>query len=175
MTNYQSRGYRYYVCAAHRQRGACENTRFHRMDRIESAVEDLVLGLLRDPDTFRKRIEEQAETMRRSLRSGESVARALRKELDALDERENNLVNAIASLDLGTRMREKFRDELDRIQDEWEKVQARLEEVSDTEEQVRRLQDTPHGRGISGRSPPPHRPDDDDKGVRDRPGRAHGR
>ena len=143
MTGYQSQGNRYYVCQVHRQRGACENTRFHRIDHVEGVVEDFVLGLLRDPEKFRKRVEEQAEIMRRSLRSGESIARALRRELDMLDERENNLVDAIASLELGTRLTEKFRDELGRIEDEREDVQNRLEEVSDTEEQARKLREIP--------------------------------
>lgn len=144
MTNYYSRGNRYYVCAAHRERNnACENTRFHRMDHIEATVEQFVLGLLRDPQTFRERVEEQAEAMRRELGSGERVARAFRKELDELDKREDNLVEAIGSLGLSTRLMEKFREELERIQDEREDVLARLEEVSDVEEQARKLREIP--------------------------------
>ncbi len=143
MTTYQSRGNRYYACRVHRQRGACENTRFHRMDHVEATVERFVLGLLRDPETFRERVEEQAEAMRRELRSGESTARALRKELDGLDRREDNLVEAIASLGLSTRLTEKFQEELDRIQDERENVRGRLEGVSDVEEQARKLREIP--------------------------------
>lgn len=53
-------------------------------------------------------------------------------------------MDAIASLGLeNTRVHEKFRDELDRIQEERERVQERLEEVSDTEEQARRLREIP--------------------------------
>jgi len=143
MTSYQSRGNRYYVCWAHRQRGACENTRFHRTDHAEGTVERFVLGLIQDPETFRGRVEEQAEAMRRSLRAGENTARALRKELDELDKREDNILEAIASLGLGTRLTEKFREELEHIQGEREDVHARLEEVSDVEEQARKLREIP--------------------------------
>ena len=114
------------------------------MDRIEATVERFVLDLAHNPETFRERVNMQAEAMRRELRSGESVARALRKELSVLDERENNLVEAIAAGTLaGTHLTGKLREELDRIQEKREDIAARLEEVSDVEEQAARLREIP--------------------------------
>ncbi len=99
-----------------------------------------MLGLLQNPQTVRERVEEQAQAMQRSLGSGESNVRALRKELGALNDKENNLVDAIAS---GTRLTEKLQEKLDYIQGERENVLARLEEVSDVEEQARKLRELP--------------------------------
>ncbi len=84
--------------------------------------------------------------MRRSLtRSGvESQERALRKELQGLDERENNLVDAIARLGLGdARLTGRFREELDRIQEDRQSVEALLSELPDVQEQARRLREIP--------------------------------
>lgn len=141
----------------------------------EATVERFVLGLLRDPQTFRERVEEQAEAMRRELGSGERVARALRKELNELVKREDNLVEAIGSLGLGTRLTQKFREELERIQEERGNALARLEEVSDVEEQARKSREIPRlvEEGVSARAAGPRRGHrNPDPRVRDPPRRA---
>jgi len=140
MTNIQSDGRRYYVCSQHRKRGRCQHVRFHRLGETEERVERFVLGLLRDPETLREKVEEQAERERRVLQNTDREARRLCSRLAKLETMEKAYSKQEAE---GLVSSDTLRANLDDLDQERTDLERRLAELADSERRLRELEALP--------------------------------
>ena len=140
MTNIQSDGRRYYVCSQHRKRGRCKHIRFHRLGETEERVERFVLGLLRDPETLRSKVEEKAERERRVLQNTDREAGRIRSRLAKLATMEKAYSKQEAE---GLVSSDTLRANLDDLDQERTDLERRLAELADSERRLRELEALP--------------------------------
>jgi len=140
MTNIQSDGRRYYVCSQHRKRGRCEHVRFHRLGETEERVERFVLGLLRDPETLRSKVEEQAKWERRVLQNTDREAGRIRSRLAKLETMEKAYSKQEAE---GLVSSDTLRANLVDLAQERTDLERRLAELADSERRLRELEALP--------------------------------
>ncbi|MDQ3941745.1 MAG: recombinase zinc beta ribbon domain-containing protein, partial [Actinomycetota bacterium] len=140
MTNIRSDGRRYYVCSQHRKRGRCEHIRFHRLGEAEERVERFVLGLLRDPETLRSKVEEKAERERRVLQNTDREAGRIRSRLAKLATMEKAYSKQEAE---GLVSSDTLRANLVDLAQERIDLERRLTELTDSERRLRALEALP--------------------------------
>jgi hypothetical protein len=130
-----------YVCHRHRSgRDPCPHARYHRAGAVEKRVEGFVLGLVRNPEVLRERIEEQAAREKEVLRDTRKQIAALAdaaREADAERDRYNRLY---ARGKLTDAEYDAYTDELDEKSKATEEELARL---ADARRHVEYLEELP--------------------------------
>ena len=85
----------YYVCGKRRSNnGTCEHgAKYHPAPVAEGRVREFVLGLLRDPETLRTRVERQVEEERRALKAPEREVKGWKERLAALGRKRSGFLD----------------------------------------------------------------------------------
>jgi hypothetical protein len=136
--------YHYYVCTRRGEekgRSGCPN-RSPRAEDLEARVRNFALRLIRDPDTLREQVEQQARAERESkpwLRDAREAASA-RERLAKLELVEDRYRDQQAE---GLIAMAKLREKLDALREEREGLQQRLARLADGESRLREIQALP--------------------------------
>ena len=133
----------YYVCGRKRNSGRTECTphKYHRAEPLEERVRNFVLGVLSDPETMRRSVEEQLERERAALelRLGdpEGRVRGLLDVLAAADRKRERYQDVYAETDMTL---DELRSKLSAVDAEKKTLEAELARLKDARAEFERLE-----------------------------------
>ena len=139
LTYYTTRGGFYYVCPRKRREGGCpEGGHYIRAEPLEEQVADFTLGLLRNPEVLREKVEQQLERERATLCNPEREIRALSDRLWTIERKrsgfQHQAAEGLMTLDeLRANLSEldEQRKVVERERDALRESEARLEELDE--------------------------------------------
>lgn len=135
-----NKGHLYYVCGEHRRWYSCEHYKYHPAAATEKRVEEFVIGLLRNPDTLREQVKEQAATERRDLERGDRSARYATERLAKLEVMEDGFLDQQAE---GVITMDRLREKLAGIAEEKATLEQKVAGLGDRERRLRELEALP--------------------------------
>lgn len=135
-----NKGYFYYVCGEHRRWHACQEHKYHPAPATERRVEEFVLGLLRNPETLREQVREQAATERRNLKRKDRSSRYAAERLTKLEVMRSGFLDQQAE---GLISMAELREKLSGITEEKAALERAAAEFREREQSLRELEALP--------------------------------
>ena len=132
----------YYVCGLRRSNsGTCgHGAKYHPAPAVEGRVRGFVLGLLRDPEVLRGRVEAQVEEERRALRAPEAQVKGWKERLAALGRKRSGHLDQQAE---GIISMAELRQKLDALESERRAAERELSALEDREKRAGELDALP--------------------------------
>jgi site-specific DNA recombinase len=137
-----SKTWGYYICRRRQQNGpdACEHARFHNADRTEERVRQFALDLIKNPDTLRKNVEDQARRMKESMRNPECEAAILYRQMDRAEQDRDNLIRLFRT---GRITEEEYDAHSAEIDQQKAAAERELDRLSSVQDRIQALEELP--------------------------------
>ncbi len=142
-TSGRSGVYHYLVCTSYWSSSmpVCEHAKSHPAFKTEDRVSEFVLGLIRNPEVLREKVEQQAETERRRLGSADREAEKLRGQLAEADTERERLMRRYMRGGVPDEEFDSYADEIDQRK---HAIRRELVSFAGQDERLRQLEALPN-------------------------------